>query len=105
MILFLTSHGMDSALRISGWKSNTFRPLSPRGGAEMRDGDETGSTIIQSFFSTREASSNQPILEVSYTPYVGGDIIATNTISLLTPWILAAIILTGTVVALKRRQH
>ena len=77
----------------------------PNDGFVVRDGNETGSTIIQSFFSTHEASSNQPLLEVGYTPYVGGDIIATNTLWLLTPWILAAIILTGTIVALKRRQH
>jgi len=79
--------------------------MQPNDGFVIRDGDETGTTVHQSFFSTSEASSNQPILEISYTPYVGGDIIATNTASLLVPWIVAAIILTGTVVALKRRQH
>ena len=77
----------------------------PNDGFVVRDGDETGTDIIQSFFNTREASSNRPILEVSYTPYVGGDIVATNIVSLSAPGIIAAIILTGTVVAFKRRQH
>ncbi len=77
----------------------------PNDGFVVRDGDETGGAIIQSFFSTSEAPSNQPILEVSYTPYVGGDIIAVNTLSALVPWIVAAVILTGTVVVVKRRFH
>jgi hypothetical protein len=72
-------------------------------GFVVRDGNETGTAIIQALFNSREASSNRPILEVSYTPYVGGDIIAVNTLSLLTPWIVAVVILTGTVIAFKRR--
>lgn len=74
-------------------------------GFVVRDGNETGTAIIQALFNSREASLNQPILEVSYSTYVGGDIIAVNTLSLLIPWIIAVVILTGTVVAFKRRLH
>jgi hypothetical protein len=77
----------------------------PNNGFVIRDGDETGSTIFQSFFSTSEASSNQPILEISFTPFVGGDIIAVTPFSLLVPGIIAVVLLIGTLLAYHRPTH
>ena len=91
----------DVTAIVKAWIEET----QPNDGFVVRDGNETGTDTTQSFFNTHEASANQPILEISYTPFVSGDIIPVNTLSLLLPWIFAAVILAGTVVALKRRLH
>jgi hypothetical protein len=70
----------------------------------IKDATEITETGYQIMFRSREYNGQDPILEITYIAPVGGEILSVNTLQVLTPYVVALMVLVGAVGFLSKKR-